>query len=317
MAQKTSNDIPRDPVDTDSVYLVALQKTDNHWCGRRAIPVGAAKTAFIEIGSKALKEARKIHKFFDPDADDEFNDKCIVDKSDIWDPEILNHVDNYQKLTNLDLSEPMRYNLYALVFVENNVTLGNHYYSTKQIAVFREIDITRPIRGNKFFMTLNGNDIKKLDEPLLEIADSCDIVYDGNKLYVLRIHPFYRLFRSLKGNDKKVEALVKDFKDNATSLPFTDESLEIIKNRAQNSVRFANRLDSVVRRYKKKSPTEEQIRNGIEAVDAQDLLRFNSNTGEICFNKEQVDNVLKFLNEDIFKSVIFKDNYAAGSKRKI
>lgn len=317
MAQKTSNDIPRDPVDTDSVYLVALQKADDHWCGRRAIPVGAAKTAFLKIGSKALGDARKIDKVFDPDADDEFNANCIVDSSDIWDSKILDVVDKYQKLTNLDLTEPMKFNVYAIVFAENSVTLGNHYYPTKQIAIFREIDITRPIRGNKFFMTLNGNDIKKLDDPLLEIADSCDIVYTGNKLYVLKIHPFYRLFRSLKGNDKKVNALVKDFKDNATSLSFTKDSLEIIRNRAQNSVRFANRLDSVVRKYKKKSPTEEQIKAGIEIVDAQNLLKFDSNTGEISFKEEQADDVLKFLNEDLFKSVIFKENYAAGSKRKI
>ena len=317
MAQGTPNDIPRNPDDSDSVYLVALQKTSDGYCGRKATPIAAAKREFIEIGCAALEKARTIRNSFDPDADDDFNTGCIASESDIWDRGMIDIVDNYQNLTNLDLSKSERFNAYALIFVENRVSADDHEDKTSLFAVFRQIDITRPVRGHKYFLTLNGNEIKKLDNPLLEISTTCDIVYTGDRLYVLRIQPFYKLFRSLKGNKGKVQELVNSFINNTKNLSFDPNSLNLIQERAQVSVRFANRLDSVVRKYKRRSPTKKQIVTAIKTVGAQQLLKLNPINGNIQFDAAHVDDVLKFLNEDLFKSIIFNEKYAASSKRRI
>lgn len=316
MAEVTADgvSIPRDPVDTDTVFLIALQKTANGYCGYKASPVGEAKTEFIEIGRKALAQARSISNAYDPDAGDEENQPSIACGNDIWDRSILDQIDNYQNLTDLNLSNPDKFNVYAILFEENS---GSEAATDNAgaFAVFRKIDITRPLRG-RIIATLRGNDIRKLDDPLLEVSDSYDFVYTSDSLFVMRVGPFNGLFRSLKNNDEKVRELVDSFRESTADLSIADESITAVAERAQESVRFANRLDSVVRKYKNESPSIQQIRNAVNTVDAQNLIMIDEETNMISFDEQSVDDVLKLLNEDIFRSIIFNETYAASGKRR-
>ena len=324
MVQETEEGIslPRNPVDTDTVYLIGFEKEPDGHCGLRATPVGEAKTDFLNIGCKALTASRSIETEFDPDAGAEENSTCIVNDDDIWDRHLLNIIDNYENLSLLDSHHDKMFALYAILFIENDqngyaVTPGQDNDTGSQpFAILKRLDITSTAKRKKL-LTLTGSEIKKLEETVLQVSESFDMLYTDNKLYVQNYNAFTYLFRSLQGNENKVDELVSSFEENMGDLVFADGLLDSLKERAKKSVRTANRLNSIVRKYKNRPPSLDQIRTAIEEVDVQDLITIDEGNGTISFEEDDIDKALQFFNEDLFKSAIFSDKYAASGKRKI
>lgn len=324
MVQDTEDGIslPRDPVDTDTVYLIGFEKIHSSYCGLKATPVGEAKTDFLNIGCNALAASRLIETEFDPDGGAEENHTCIVNDDDIWDRQLLDIVDNYENLSLLDSAHDKMFALYAILFIENDqngfaVTPGqDNDTGSQSFAIFKKLGITSTARRKKL-LTLTGSEIKKLEETVLQVSEGFDMLYTDNKLYVQSYTPFTKLFRSLRGNEDKVDELVSSFEENMGDLVFAHGLLDSLKERAKISVRTANRLDSIVRKYKNRPPSLDQIRTAIEEVDMQDLITIDEGNGTISFEEDDIDKALQFFNEDVFKSAIFSDKYAASGKRKI
>lgn len=324
MVQETEDGIslPRDPTSTDTVYLIAFKKEPGGHCGLRATPVGKAKTDFLKIGCNALAASGSIKREFDPDAGAEENRTCIVNDDDIWDRHLLNIIDDYENLSLLDSGNDKMFALYAILFIENDqdgfaVTPGQDNDTKSQsFAILKRLDITSTARRKKL-LTLTGSEIKKLEDTVLQVSEDFDMLYTGNKLYVQSYFAFTHLFRSLQKNEDKLDELVSSFEENMGDLVFTDDFLDSLKKRVKTSVRSANRLDSIVRKYKNRPPSLDRIRTAIKELKLQDLITINGKNRTISFKEDNIDRALQFFNEDLFKSPILSNYYAANGKRKI
>lgn len=323
MVQETEDSIslPRDPTSTDTVYLIAFKKEPVGHCGLRATPVGKAKTDFLKIGCNALAASHSIKKEFNPDAGPGDDSSFIANDDDIWDRHLLNIIDDYENLSLLDSGNDKMFALYAILFIENDqdgfaVTPGQDNDTKSQsFAILKRLDITSTARRKKL-LTLTGSEIKKLEDTVLQVSEDFDMLYTGNKLYVQNYFAFTHLFRSLQKNEDKLDELVSSFEENMGDLVFTNDFLDSLKKRVKTSVRSANRLDSIVRKYKNRPPSLDQIRTAIKELKIQDLITINGKNGTISFKGDDIDRALQFFNEDLFTSAIFSDEYAANGKRK-
>lgn len=295
--------LPRNPESTDSIFLIGFEKDGGSYYGMKIFPGEGVRDDFLDIGKDALEQSRDIHNTFDPDAGDDGNKTCIAKESDIWDDSIIDIINNYQNLPNLDDVNRKMFNLYAIIFDEGQ---------DGAFAILKRLDITRTAKHGLFAVFSKG-EITQLTDSLIQISTSVDMLYTRDALYVLNFSAFNYLFRSLKGNEPKIDDLVDAVASASPGIAFSAESLEFLKEGAISGVRLANKLDSVVRRLKRVHPDDHRVTRAIACMHLQNDIHVVN--GKIIFARDKVDVALKLLNDDYFISLISEEEYAASSKK--
>ncbi|MCG7441419.1 Kiwa anti-phage protein KwaB-like domain-containing protein [Corynebacterium sp. ACRPQ] len=143
--------------------------------------------------------------------------------------------------------------------------------------------------------------------------DSCvDLIITEEHLFVFNQTAFAAIFRGQEELKKMAKGWIDGIKD---STPMTQESYEILLAKGVRDSRVAKRIESIARRGHLDSLDTSDLREGMEECDLNPSVYMNQ-SNELVLTADTLFDILKFLNEDMFRGVLTDDPYEVDSKAR-
>jgi hypothetical protein len=210
--------------------------------------------------------------------------------------ELLLGSDDRPKVGPKDVSGELY--LYAVV---SDTTAG-------RVAMIKKKNPTRRAAGGKAFFGA-GDELRSLSEDPWELHPTFDVVVGEDGGYALNTYFFEQLFADAERLRAKIGPWVDDI---VKQLPMDSQQRDLLVERCDQSPRLRRRLRSIVHRGHigrvKLADVRRHVREmGLEPTD------FVSN-GKLVVNEDNVDEMLRMLNEDLTRGGLTHDPFRIESK---
>jgi hypothetical protein len=286
-----------------ATLVVAWRSGQNAYV--RVVKAGGDVTEALREHAKAAidKITNRQGRPYNPD--DEQADECpflTTDRSELLDTALLEQLNRGASLP-LATSDEIRKQtlaLYALL-------IGNEPDS--RITFVRR---GNPVRlATKSIVGVFDQTLTRVRQPILAFDSSFDVVFRGNAVWVMNQKNFEALF-------KESDAVLAKTAEWAESLngflPMADDSQEwLAKRLRQNSV-MRRKVQSILRSPYLPTLTPELLRQKMKAhgLSPENLMKDDA----LVFSKDTEQDILLFLNEDLWTGDFSGERYAAARKSR-
>lgn len=175
------------------------------------------------------------------------------------------------------------------------------------------IRLTNVRRGlkpdRKIFTTLDDTLTKVLD-PIFGFDDDLDLVAAGGQLAVLSQGSFKKLFRDNEQLAAQIPAWIAHITDH---LPIVPAAEAILAEKSKKDSRVRNKLEAINFRGHLPNVPPATIRKAMRDYGL-DAKRFFNQQNKLDFKEEDVSDLLKVLNEDLFKGLLTDAKFWASAK---
>lgn len=190
-------------------------------------------------------------------------------------------------------------------------TIGD---SGDRIAFVRKLNPRRGLSSGKWFGFFSDT-MNRIDEPIFAFDNEIDLICVADRLVILKQNAFYALFRSNEGLYGLVEKWVQNL-ESEIKCGIEEESLKKIKDKANSDSRIRQRLEAITQRGHLGELSVDQIKNAMEDCALEEEDYFDSD-GLLKVSDENIEELLYFLNEDLYSGRISGEAFRADKKAKL
>ncbi len=166
------------------------------------------------------------------------------------------------------------------------------------------------LASKRLFAALLDGPLTELDSPVLAFDDYIDVVIERDRIIVLNPKGFESLFRD---SEAVLAAVPKWVDELRVHVSFSDESAGILQAAVRRNSVHRNKLLAILDSDHVASLTPKRIRKRMKqhGLDHAGLLVGDT----LHLTEESLSDVLKLLNEDLYKGDFSDVHFAASSKR--
>ncbi|MDO5031283.1 Kiwa anti-phage protein KwaB-like domain-containing protein [Corynebacterium sp.] len=170
-----------------------------------------------------------------------------------------------------------------------------------------------PQRGlqRKIFGILS-DELSPTDGQVFAFDSFADLIITSKGILVLDQNTFHTIFRNQDDIKGMISGWVKKL---GASIAMTNESQEVLLQKGLDNSRAAKRIESIVHRGHLKSLTNLDISTAMEKCGLKPA-KYLTQTNRIIFSEDTTLELLKFLNEDIFRGALTNAPFEVDSKTK-
>ncbi|UJW33640.1 hypothetical protein L3Q67_07710 [Saccharothrix sp. AJ9571] len=177
-----------------------------------------------------------------------------------------------------------------------------------RIVFIRKFNLRRGVKNR--LITLFGETLGKITDPIFTFDSRADMVLDPRRgLAILGLSAFQMLFRSSPEMVARTPDYVEEIAD---SLPMSSASIATLVEVALGNMNVNRRLQSIVSRGHLVNVTLDEIRKEMLRHDL-DVGKFIVD-GKLTFDKADSKEILKLLNEDLFRGGLTNQGYQVDRK---
>jgi hypothetical protein len=237
-----------------------------------------------------------------------------------WHPDALNESDEYLLATLEQLgneSEVLRVVQSAEFDVLSAAELPNRDFffyaliggpANRRVAFIRKYNIRRGLRRR--LVTIFGETLSKVDGQIFTFDDKADVVIDPQYgVAILATNPFQYLFRASPEMIARMPQYVSEI---SQSLPIGDDAKSMLIELAQGNMSVLRRLQNIATRGHLPSVSmgtiKDEMRN--HGLDPTEFIV----DGCLVFDRASVKDILKLLNEDLFRGGLTGQDFQVDRK---
>ncbi|MCT1563138.1 MULTISPECIES: Kiwa anti-phage protein KwaB-like domain-containing protein [Corynebacterium] len=173
----------------------------------------------------------------------------------------------------------------------------------------RRMNALRGLRKKR--LGILSDQLQVIDDPILAFDGSADLVFTSESVFVLSQSAFTTLFRGQAELRKMVRNWVDEIKK---STPMTEGSVEVLLTKSESDTRVAKRIESIKRRGHLANISPDLLRTEMMQFNL-DPKKLMNPKDELVISKNNALDVLKFLNEDMFRGVLSDELFESDSKK--
>lgn len=182
----------------------------------------------------------------------------------------------------------------------------------ERVVFIRRSNPRRGLSKGRFF-GIYADVLKVIHDPVFSFDGRIDLVVAGDRLVVLSQSAFAMLFR----DQEALKGLISKWGDNLSEqIAIEQESLQYIVDKANRDSRQRQRLEAIVMKGHLQPLQAETVKTAMK-TNEMDPDRFFDENDKLRFSEGDVDDVLYFLNEDLYRGMITGDPYRADKKASI
>ena len=179
-----------------------------------------------------------------------------------------------------------------------------------QAAFLRKTNPYQTAHKGKSYTTFAGT-LKRISNPVFVFDSKIDLVVLGDELLISSTSAFELLFKDNRYLVRNIPIWVDAVTDH---LPITGKSKKVLVDRCKSNTRLRNRLETIHRRGHLQKVDMRKICKYAEdnGLDVKDIVW----NGKLRFQDASVDDLLKLLNEDLFRGGLTGQRFAADKKTR-
>ncbi|GAA4908832.1 Kiwa anti-phage protein KwaB-like domain-containing protein [Streptomonospora salina] len=240
-------------------------------------------------------------KAYDPDDEQGESKYLTLNHEELQDTEVMKILRKGSSLSDANPTEVEKKNIafYALL-------IGN---DPRNRSIFMRA--RNPIRLSGKLVGILENSLKRVRSPVFQFDSYWDVVITSEKVWTFNQANFERLFKDTDVVLAKTDEWVSKL---ATFVPIADSDIESFSERIRSNSTLRRKVTSILAKQHLESMTPESLRERMLAHDLDpDRLMPN---GSLSITKETQNEVLQFLNEDLFTGDFSGEQYAASRKAR-
>lgn len=187
------------------------------------------------------------------------------------------------------------------------ITLGDE--PGNRAVFLRRVNPRRGLRGGKL-LTSYHDVLVAIDDPVFAFDEYIDVVFFGDRVYVLSQTAFMAIFRA---QDSLMAQIPQWSAQLASHVPISVDGQERLTARAIRDSRLRVRLESIVKRGHLVDVPSKRIRKRMTKLGL-DQERLLDSTGMLEMQDDDIPIVLQFLNEDLFPGALTGMSFRADKK---
>jgi len=169
-----------------------------------------------------------------------------------------------------------------------------------------------PVRlASKSVVGVFDQTLTRVRQPILAFDSSFDVIFRGDAVWILNQKNFEALFKE----SEAVLAKTEEWAESLNSfLPLADDSQQWLAQRLRQNSVMRRKVQSILRSRYISALTPDILRQKMTAHDliAENLMKDDA----LIFNKETEQDILLFLNEDLWTGDFSREHYAAARKSR-
>lgn len=176
------------------------------------------------------------------------------------------------------------------------------------LSFLRKINPMRGLRKKK--LTLLDDELTLVNHAVFAFDDFADMIVTPTHVMIFNQTAFAAIFRGQKELENMTKGWVYSIR---ATTPMSQTSHTLLLAKAKSDSRVSKRIESISRRGHLANLGVEDLRRGMERCELDPELYINS-ANELEFDEKSLPEVLKFLNEDMFRGVLTDDPFEVDSK---
>lgn len=178
----------------------------------------------------------------------------------------------------------------------------------KSVTFLRKLNPLRGLRQKK--LGLLNDELSLVNQPVFAFDSYVDLIITQEHLFIFNQSAFATIFRG----QAELAEMTKGWIDGIrASTSMTEDSYELLLSKGIRDSRVTNRIESIARRGHLSSLSASQLRAGMKKCDLDASVHMNE-SDELILAEDTLYEVLKFLNEDMFRGVLTDDPFEVDSK---
>lgn len=237
-----------------------------------------------------------------------------------WHPDALNELDEYL-LASIDQlgddSQVLRMALSDEFDVLSAADLPNRdflFYAliagpvSRRVTFIRKYNLRRGLRRR--LVTIFGETLSKVDRPIFTFDEKADVVIDPQYgVAIVGLNAFQLLFRT----SPEIVARVPEYANEiGVSLPIDDDAKAMLIDLANGNISVLRRLQNIANRGHLRTVPMDRIKDEMRnhGLDPAEFIV----DGRLVFDRASVKDVLKLLNEDLFRGGLTDQDFQVDRK---
>ncbi|OYO12069.1 hypothetical protein CGZ98_07720 [Enemella evansiae] len=178
----------------------------------------------------------------------------------------------------------------------------------KSITFLRKLNPLRGLRKRR--LALLDDEMTLVNHHVFAFDGFADMIVTQTHLLIFNQTAFAAIFRGQAELEKMAKGWVEGF---SKSMAITQDSFDLLMAKVKTDSRITNRIENIQRRGHLASLTTKDLRRGMKRCDLDEKKLINT-SGELVFTEQNLAEVLKFLNEDMFRGVLTDEPFESDSK---
>jgi hypothetical protein len=286
-----------------ATLVVAWRSGQNAYV--RVVKAGGDVTQALREHAKAAMDKIALGRGRPYNPDDEQEDECpflTADRSELLDTALLEQLTLGASLPSAtsDVIRKQTLALYALL-------IGNDPDS--RITFVRR---GNPVRlAAKSIVGVFDQTLTRVRQPILAFDSTFDVVFRGNAVWVMNQRNFEALFKESEAVLAKTEEWAESL-DNF--LPMADDSQQWLAKRLRENSVMRRKVQSILRSPYLSKLKPELLRQKMKGhgLSPENLMKGDA----LVFSKDTEQDILLFLNEDLWTGDFSGERYAAARKAR-
>jgi len=282
--------------------LIVLWRQGSVVNGRTVKIGGDVATTLAEFTSRCAETLASDAPSYDPDSPPEDDPQRIADRSEAFDTALMDALSlagSHEKAKREDFGR--RIICWAVIHgTGESQTIYVHKNNPVQLA-------SKPLVAG-----LIDDALATMSEPLLAFDEHFDVVITPDELYILDHSDFEGLFKE----SDAVLALTKTWAEKITStIPSTPGSAEALEKVLRRNGVIRKKVTSIIRRpyFDALDPKLVAKRLGEHGMKKSSYMK----DGKLDFTEETIQDLVRFLNEDLFSGDFSGERFAASGKQRL
>lgn len=182
--------------------------------------------------------------------------------------------------------------------------------SASRTVWIRLTNVRRGLKPDRKIFTTLGDTLTKVLDPIFGFDDDFDMVAADGQLAVLSLGSFKKLFRDNSALAAQIPGWISAITDH---LPIAPAAEAILADKCSRDSRARGKLEAINFRGHLPTVPPATIRKKMRDYGL-DVRRFFNQQNQLDFKNEDVNDLLKVLNEDLFKGLLTDTKFRADRK---
>lgn len=179
---------------------------------------------------------------------------------------------------------------------------------TGSVTFLRKLNPLRGLRKKR--LGFLDDELSLAPHAVFAFDSYADLIITEKNLFIFNQTAFAAIFRGQVELKKMTKGWIDGIK---ASTPMTEESYNLLLAKGVRDSRISKRIESIARRGHLTGLSSSHLREGMKKCDLDSSVYMNQ-SDEIVLTEDTLPEILKFLNEDMFRGVLTDDPFEVDSK---
>jgi len=293
---------PTVPENGGAFVLVVAWRVGRNVVARKVKIGGPVEEALSQYATDAaaVVEASEGRQY-DPDEDQEELGYVFSSRAEAWDTALLEELWKGDALPNLEPEELGKTFVCYAALVGSGPSTALYIRKSNPISLATKSLVAGYI----------GGALTKVENRVFAFDSNFDVIVTADRLFALNKLRFELLFKDSAAVIAKAPEWVDEM---ASLLPMSPESKANLESNLKTSSLLRRKITSILSREYARALTVDTIRSKMElhGLEVERLMP----DGELLFSPENTRELVRLLNQDLFRGDFSDEEFAAGSKQR-